>query len=314
MESETILSPRVLSIVYNPLAGGRRGLPGPRSLGVRLQERMGWSRVDDLVDGYISDIEECSGGLVRYQVVERRVMDAFPPKLDGFRYSAHDYLGVMEGRIRPHDPDTVDYHAIVSEFDLLERVGGGELDEVWLFGFPYAGFYESRMAGRRAFWCNAPPLENTDQCRRRFVMMGFSYERGVGEMLENLGHRAESIMTHVYRERQGEANLWQRFTRYDKVAPGMAEVGSVHFAPNSERDYDWGNPRFVPSRCDDWLHFPDFKGRVRTVNTAEWGGGDIRLHHRWWLSHLPKIPGRTKGILNNWWRYIIGVDNEELGK
>ena len=26
---------------------------------------------------------------------------------------------------------------------------------------------------------------------RRFVIMGFSYERGVGEMLENMGHRAE---------------------------------------------------------------------------------------------------------------------------
>ncbi|MBK8430554.1 MAG: hypothetical protein IPL28_04385 [Chloroflexi bacterium] len=54
------------------------------------------------------------------------------------------------------------------------------------------------------FWCNAPALENTNQAKRRFVMMGFSYQRGVGEMLENMGHRAESIMKHVYRNHKGK--------------------------------------------------------------------------------------------------------------
>ena len=28
--------------------------------------------------------------------------------------------------------------------------------------------------------------------------MGFNVERGVGEMLEDFGHRTESIMTHVW--------------------------------------------------------------------------------------------------------------------
>jgi hypothetical protein len=37
-------------------------------------------------------------------------------------------------------------------------VARGEIDEIWLFGGPYFGFYESRMAGPGAFWCNAPPL------------------------------------------------------------------------------------------------------------------------------------------------------------
>jgi len=31
--------------------------------------------------------------------------------------------------------------------------------------------------------------------------MGFNYERGVGEMLEDLGHRAESILSHVFEAR-----------------------------------------------------------------------------------------------------------------
>jgi hypothetical protein len=290
----------VLLLVYDPVAEPSRG--------TRLSQRMRWNRVNDLIGGYIADIEECSGGLVKYQVVERKEVDEFPPKVDGFCYSASSYLEMISGRSRPHEPDTVDYQRIIADFNLLGRIQKEEIDEVWLMGFPYAGFYESRMAGKGAFWCNAPPVEQTDICPRRFVMMGFSYERGVGEMLEDLGHRVESIMARVYDGKRGEANLWRRYTRYDKIAPGRAEVGSVHFAPNSERDYDWGNPRFVLSRCDDWLSYPFLGGNPRKVNCSEWGNGDIRLHHKWWLSHLPKAEGITDGVSNNWWNYVIKVD------
>jgi hypothetical protein len=294
------MDPRVLLIVYDPIVDPSRS--------IKLSQQMHWNQVDDLVNGYIADIAECSGGQVKYQVSERKDVDGFPVKVDGFRYTASRYIEMISGRARPHEPDTVDYQQIVSYFDLLERVQNDEIDEVWLMGFPYAGFYESRMAGRGAFWCNAPPLEKTDQCPRRFVIMGFSFERGVGEMLEDLGHRTESIMEKVYQDKKGEANLWKRYTRYDRIAPGQAEVGNVHFAPNSERDYDWGNRRFVPSRCDDWLNFPDFKVRILQVNCTEWGNGDIRLHHKWWLAHLPKKDGITDGISNNWWEYVIKID------
>lgn len=135
--------------------------------------------------------------------------------------------------------------------------------------------------------------------------MGFNYERGVGEMLEDMGHRAESIMAKMYEGKRGEANLWERFTRYDKTHPGRAECGNVHFAPNSLRDYDWGNPRPVKSGCDDWLNFPDFTGVTRLVSCSEWGSGDTRLHHLWWFKHLPHTGGETNGIANNWWAYIL---------
>ena len=102
-----------------------------------------------------------------------------------------------------------------------------------------------------------------------------------------------------------EQNLWQHFIRYDQVAPGMAQCGNVHFAPNSERDYDWGNRRPVLSGCDDWLHFPDLSGRRRMVDCREWGNGDMRRHHLWWLQHLPRAAGSTYGVRNNWWAYIV---------
>ena len=297
-------SPRVLLINIDPIVDS--------SARQTLSARRRWNRVDTLIDGYISDLKECSRGILQYRVMERRQLDEFPIKADGFTYAAQNYLDVLDGRARPHMPDWVDYQRIAASFNLYERVASDEIDEVWLFGFPYAGFYESRMAGAGAFFCNAPPLENSQMCPRRFVIMGFNYERGVGEMLESFGHRVESIMRKVYEGTQGYANKWEHFTRYDKAAPGLAEVGSVHYAPNSSRDYDWGNPRIVPSRCDDWYNYPHFTGLHRMVNCAEWGDGDIRAHHKWWLHHLPGVAGSTDGIRNNWWAYAADPNTVEI--
>ncbi|MEL7436760.1 MAG: hypothetical protein AAFN11_22670 [Chloroflexota bacterium] len=66
-------------------------------------------------------------------------------------------------------------------------------------------------------------------------------------MLEDLGYRAESMLFKVYEDVIGDANIWEKFYRYDKTHPKLAECGNVHFAPNSVKDYDWGNPTPVLS-------------------------------------------------------------------
>ncbi len=299
------LRPRVLLIIHNPRL--------PSEGGCRLNQVMRWNDPDELARRYSADVRECSYGLVEYEIVERIEADAFPVKADGFVYTPESYLRCWRSRSGFHQPDLVDYHRLVAEFDVIAKVNSRMIDEVWLFAFPYAGYYESIMAGPGAIWCNAPPLEHRAGAgpapTRRFVIMGFSFERGVGEMLEDLGHRAESILAHVFRHNRGEANLWERFTRCDKTHPGRAECGNVHFAPNSLSDYDWGNPRSVPSRCDAWLRFPDLSAAVRRVNCTEWGGGDIRLHHLWWFHHLPHVAGEANGISHNWWEYVMQVNN-----
>lgn len=293
---------KTLVIVYEPIMDNVSGQ--------KLSEYLNWNRVEDLATGFMSDILQASAGLARYQIVQRIDVDGFAPKADGFHYDAQSYLDVLRGARPPYIPQETNYHEIINRFEILQRVARNEIDEVWIFNFPHAGFYESIMGGPGAFWCNAPPLKNTDVAGRRFVIMGFSYERGVGEMLENMGHRAESIMEKTFEKFASEDNLWKRFTRYEKNYPGQAAVGNVHFAPNSERDYDWNNPRSVLSECDDWLeNFPDFKGIRRMVTSAEWGQGDTREHHRWWLRHIPKTAGRRDGIRNNWWHYIMNPNH-----
>jgi hypothetical protein len=295
-DGRPVLRPRVLLVVHDP--------PIPQAGGRRLHEVFGWRDPDGLVRQYIEDLRAASHGALRYRVVQRIAADFFPPKLDGFRYDAASYLEAWRRR-RFHQPDAIDYPAQVAEFDLVARYDRGEIDEAWFMAFPYSGDYESLMLGREAFWCNAPPLAGTGHCRGRFVVMAFNYEREVGCMLENFGHRVESIMAQVYRRHRGADHLFERFTRYDAIAPGEAACGNVHFAPNSVRDYDWGNPRPVRSSCDDWRHFPDLAGRRRVVDCRDWGHGDMRAHHLWWLGHLPHAAGETLGVANDWWPYVV---------
>ncbi|MFZ5856567.1 MAG: hypothetical protein ACOYZ6_07035 [Chloroflexota bacterium] len=295
-EPAAITTSKVMLIVYDPTMED----------GQKLSQKMSWYRPDDLVTAFTADILQYSHGMARYQIVQRHMLDEFPVKTDGYRYTPQAYLDVLRGVSQPHVPQDADYTAILNRFNVLSKITSGEIDEVWVFAFPYAGFYESAMGGAGAFWCNAPPLKNTAQCPRRFVVMGFNYERYVGEMLESFGHRTESILVKTFEKLAGDANLWTRFIRYEKSAPGRAACGNIHYAPNSERDYDWNNPAPVSSECYDWLlNFPNFKGDVRTVTAAEWGSGDIRLHHQWWLNRIPHVEGRKNGIHHNWWQYII---------
>jgi hypothetical protein len=288
------LRPRVLLITYSPLIQSEGGRA--------LARVLGWGNADDLCREYIADLRECSKGFVEYEIVEWIEVDAWPVKEDGFVYDGEAFVRNWRNRNGWHQPDLVDYEAIIAEFDLLKRIDAGRIDEVWLFAFPYAGFYESIMVGPDAFWCNAPPIPR-DDVSRRFVIMGFNYQRGVGEMLEAYGHRTESILRHTWRHAKGEDNLYERFILYDQKKPGQANVGWMHYAPNSVKDYDWGNKTRVLSNCDDWLNFPNFEGTVRQVDCRDWGNGEIRAHHKWWFDRLPNAPGYTQGIANNWWWY-----------
>jgi hypothetical protein len=289
---------KVLVINYDPVMD--------KTTGQKLSQQMRWFKTDDLLAGFIADVLEVSNGLARYEIVQRIDVDEFPAKTDGFKYTPQTYMDVWMRTAPPHTPQEVNYNAILTKYNILQRVANNEIDEVWVFAFPHAGFYESTMGGPGAFWCNAPPLANTSTSKSRFVVMGFSYERFVGEMHESFGHRAESIMEKTFSKVPADKNLWNRFTRYDKAAPGKAACGNVHFAPNSQADYDWNNPNSVKSECFDWLlNFPNFKGDIRTVDSSMWGNGEIRSHHKWWFNHFPHVAGRQNGIHNNWWQYIV---------
>lgn len=293
--AETI-APRVLLIVIDPIVDA--------ATGEKLTHRMKWYKTDDLIATFLDDTVADSNGLARYQIVQRIEVNEFPVKADGFRYTAQAYLDMMKKPGTAHQPDMIDYADFLKRYNIIDLVSSNQIDEIWAFAFPFAGFYESTMGGPGAFFCNSTPIPNTANCKRRFIIMGYSYERGPGEMLHSFGHRAESMMAQVYQPFSGNDDLWARFTRYDQTTPGMAQVGTIHFPPNGQKDYDYGNTRMVASACDDWYNFPNLTGATRQVNNTEWGG-EIRVYTNWWLKHLPKVGGHTNGIVNNWWQYIL---------
>ncbi len=261
---------------------------------------MGWRDPDQLTKQIISDLEEVSGGSIEIKIVKRVLAEEFPRKIDGFVYSENQYL-----QKKWHKPDGVDYYWVIQKFGIAEGINRDEYEEVWMWGAPYFGYWESTMGGPGAYFVNSPPLKGL-KVKKKFIIMGFNYERGVGEALESFGHRAESILKKVYGSWEAKpTHDWNRFTLYDKVAPGNAACGNIHFAPNSRRDYDWGNPTPVLSSCDDWLNFPNLTGKKRMMSAKDWGNGDIRLHHKWWFRHLPKAPGKKGDKENNWWKYIF---------
>lgn len=311
------LAPRVLAIIYNPIIDSASHR--------KMTQVLGWGDPDQLAAGYIADVDECTGGLVRYQIVDRVEVNEFAPKVGGTNYASSGYSAVYRSG-GPWIDSPCDYATIIARFDLLNRVANNEIDEVWVFNYPGAGFYESTMAGRGAFWCNSEPRPGTEACPRKFIIMGFSPERGIGEMHEDLGHRAESILARVFhsenflhwtyaRERNPTTtttvrNDFERFILFDQVAPSRSNLGTVHYAPNSTRDYEWGRDAPVPCAADDWFLYPKLPDppNYRTMNTADWGSGEIRAHHKWWFKHIPRAAGVTNGISNNWWNYIIDVN------
>ena len=281
-----------------------------------------WNDPHDLAKGFIADMKEISHGYANYEICDWIELDEMPKTEDGKAYTVADYYSTLQ---KASDSEggaywnysgwkdwgfSFDYDYYLTKYDVYKRVDSGEIDEVWFFTGPCIGatLYETRMFGKGAFWCNSPGFEK--DCRL-FVAYGFNYERGIGEMLEDAGHRAEFILDDVfgwpdYSKPYGQYTDWEKFTVYDILNPGKSGVGNIHYAPNSLSDYDWGNKRYVDSYCLDWVNYPNLTGKSQSVNCSTWRNGDTRLHHKWWFTLLPHAPGvnEKSGKLNNWWPYF----------
>ena len=300
------LTVRVLVLNFDPLVDGRP-----------LHARLSWNAPRTLADGYLGDVQAATAGHVRFVIVQWRDIDAFPVKTDGFTYSAAEYLARHAAGSGWHEPDGADYPRLLTEQGAPTRVDSGEIDEVWLFGGPWFGYYESAMAGPRAFDINGGTFGGV-KVGRPFAIMGFNYERGVAEMLENLCHRVEATMSRIYGGWRADAleHNWARFAA-NEAQSRAAAVGSCHFPPNAEREYDFGNPRAVTSTAAAWLTYPNLSAPPSRVSRETWGGPDYaRSYFRWWFRHLPRAPGvNSDERLNDWWQYVYDFDRyDERGR
>ena len=298
------LTRNVYVIVYDPILNN----------GDYLSEYLHWNRHEVLTQGTIDFFRRVSNGRLNYNVVYTTVItDGWPPKIDGFRYTEEEYLAVINHQRSPHNPDTVDYNAIVNSsiFDICGKANRGEIDEVWIYNGPYFGFYESTLVGPGAYWYNSPPVSGPHTCQRLIPIMGPSPERGLDCAVHNFGHRMEATMTQVYGSWQQNRtdHNWERFALVKALSPGYSYsgCGNIHYPPNGQADYDYSNSSPVPSNCDDFFNYPNL-GDPATIakptTCSSWNCTELD-YLAYWFGHLPSNVGcGPDEKANNWWKYF----------
>jgi len=277
----------------------------------RLSQFHGWSDPDALTEQYRAWFGTTSNGRVTYEIAVRSLRDEFPLKADGFRYTAATFEACMANHDTCHMPDDVDYLKLLADSTVCDRANAGQIDELWVMGAPYFGFYESRLAGPNGYWYNSPPLDGTT-CQKLVPIMGFSYERGLAEMIEDFHHRSESTMARVYGswEENRMSTNWDKFALVAAQSPafGYSGCGTAHFAPNSIQDYQYDNATPAQTFCDDFANYPNLHTPstvLRSITCAEWGCNQVG-YQTWWYRHLPSIAGTgPDGKFADWWRYVI---------
>lgn len=291
---------------------------------LKIHEVRGWTDPMVLISQIIPEFEEMSDGVVRFKVVELHEDPMIFTRLSGelmsldtltYYYSSVSRLygrnteGTLQNLAEIQGLVKFDYNEMIDYYNFAEKRNNGNIDEIWVYGPPFAGMYESQLVGPNAFCWNSPPLDHPG-LEKLLSVMGWNYERGVAEAIHSFGHRMESAMVQAY----GRWNVfaenptpWEIFTRIENDFPGGAHIGNIHFPPNGTSDYDYSNLRSVTTYADNWKRYPILLDQTRTVNCQEWGCTQLGFM-RWWFNHLPRFSGVTDGVLNNWWHYAIDYE------
>jgi hypothetical protein len=297
------ITSRVLVLDFDPLLDN----------GVPLTVDRFWSDPLFLDGAYATAVANASGGIVEQRIARTNVIRGYPVKDGGFTFTNAQYLGCLSDSSAPYCDDMIDYPALLNTaYDArlgsaCDAIAKRRIDEVWLWGGPWFGYWEYQIVDPNTM-C---PGES-----RRFVVMGFSYERVLDDMLHDLGHRAEALV-------QGGVGfeIWDRFdgqrARYGQdfacppepdathpeVTDAITHAGNDHFPPNAYCHYQYDRDHPVVSDADDWPNFPNLTGQTTVVNASTWGGTKESFM-MWWLGHMPRHPGSSNGVLHDWWRYI----------
>ena len=234
-----------------------------------------WHDPWKLMNDYRDTLNAVSGGAIKYEIVKIYDDSLFFTRLKKTNEMLTldrvvSLLSEPGWETFKKDGTTFDYNKFIEHYGFCEMRDKGEINEVWLWTFPYGGTWESTFAGENAFWLNSNPVQGTS-CKDLLTVMGLNYEREMSLALESYGHRVESIMRKVYGRWDNKAtdlNNWELFTSINKVVPGKAHIGNIHFPPNGMADYDWINKTKVTTYADSWYKYP---------NVTETNGRDSRL-------------------------------------
>lgn len=220
----------------------------------------------------------------------------------------------------------VDYAAIMQRIGIEHLVHDLGVKQVWIFAYHggVVNMWESNMASPTGDVSNSDcRTDDLPVLRSTYTVYHYNYQRGVSEMIENHMHQLEALLNwadgrHVTHPAKWHTLLfWGKFVGSDKSHKLVSEpkrCGWSHYAPNSESDYDWANPRFVDSDIEDWQ--PDGVGKLQRISCDRWAGDSLR----WKVYWLQNIPGQGHGLtyrgkpLRNWWTFVADWDRARAEK
>ncbi|WP_224245751.1 LamG domain-containing protein [Hyalangium gracile] len=295
----------------------------------RLTTVLGWPSATTRAQMLVDTLQAVTNGAVNYQIVENVVINAFPKKLDGFRYTYSTYMACRADPANCHMPDEMSYASMLAEYktasgkDLCAQISSGAVDEVWMWGGDYFGFDEFafKIPGDQPayspqpynYWIYDGRKKDLPVCGRTYFVMGFNWDVGFDNQMHSYGHRIESALTIAppgqgYWHRCSTQSSWTQFTCIDQDAPGGGSCGDVHYPVNGASDYDYGNTAARMSSCAQWDTYPEMNLGNRTpVDCSTWGCSQ-EGYLTYWLSRIPKNPGNSTTEHYNWWKYIVDYD------
>jgi hypothetical protein len=160
---------------------------------------------------------------LRYQVVDFRDFDAYPPQIGlkyGTTYNDADYVADFDTPACTQNSDCrsntcsipagatsgnctqnlqnapADYEAMMSQFGLDAAINAGTYDEVFIAAPTSMGFDESNMVGNDAYWVNGGAIVHPGV--RNYFIMSVNNMVHWSSFEHSYFHRLENIMRHVY--------------------------------------------------------------------------------------------------------------------
>jgi hypothetical protein len=275
--------------------------------GLPVHQYYGWNDPNILQQSYLSDVREVSGGVINYRIVKQSDIRTYPFKSGGFVFTNEQYQAcVNNGSSGYRCQELIDYAAVL-QFNYDTAYGSAcnaiinkDIDEIWLWGGAWFGYFEFNNLSLES-------MCGTSGRYKEFSVMGFNYERGVAEMLHDLGHRSETALISAF-----GLNFWNTFDgQWGRGTPDIdptkvQHCGNVHYPPNARIDYDYARDLPVQSDCADWKNYPNRTGITETVNYTTWclSGDCQRGYLKWWFDHFPRRAGFHNNKLLNWWQYL----------
>lgn len=238
----------------------------------------------------------------------------------------YEVVGTVEYKeaipVRPkvgEETPLLDYNAVMNRIKAKTLVEEKGVHEIWLWGYHGPnGLWESNMSSPTGDVSNSDRDEkDLPVFKRTYTVYHYNYGREVGEMLENHTHQLEHVINWADgrdvtpAEKWSELLFWGKFVGSDashKIVTNPARCGWTHYAPNSESDYDWENPRYVETDIEDWK--PDGIGKTQRMNSDRWDRDGVKWRVYW----MQAIPGLDNGLtfkgkkLRNWWTFIADWD------